>query len=92
MNCCRITSYNVCYTKLLRGFFDPVIIEPHFADGGAGFDVAADFLQPVDQADAFIVGQFMSSCNLATGTPGQNPLQAGPYRIQLYRDNLSGDA
>lgn len=52
------------------------------------------FVQEVEQKgnEAYVIGQFMEQCGLATGTPGQNPLQAGPYRIQLYRDNLSGDA
>ncbi|GAA4499542.1 pilus assembly protein TadG-related protein [Pseudaeromonas paramecii] len=84
-----------------RGAYRRVMAVPiGRCDGGVNGQGELPFLglaclflvQPVDQADAFIVGQFMSSCNLATGTPGMNPLQAGPYRIQLYRDNLSGDA
>jgi len=49
-------------------------------------------VQKVDQADAFIVGQFMENCDVANGVPGNQPNGKGPYKIQLYRDNLSGDS
>jgi len=49
-------------------------------------------MQPVDQADAYIVGVFKEQCFVTTGDAGSEPNPTGPYKIVLYRDHLSGDS
>lgn len=51
-------------------------------------------LQPVIQQgnDAYVLGQFIGTCDV-TGTPGPSPgAGPSPYIIQLYRDPDSGDS
>lgn len=38
-----------------------------------------------------LIGEFLSNCE-ATGTPGPNPGDGGPYVIQLFRDPSSSDS